>query len=40
MEVSVGGAGAQGYYDLYLMVTDNQGNRNVSRILRRDVFSF
>ena len=32
------GAGAQGYYDLYLMVTDNQGNRNVSRILRRDVF--
>ncbi|MEL0099709.1 MAG: Ig-like domain-containing protein, partial [Opitutae bacterium] len=32
------GAGAQGYYDLYLMVTDNQGNKNVSEILRRDVF--
>ena len=32
------GAGAQGYYDLYLAATDNQGNVNTSRVLRRDVF--
>ena len=31
-------AGPMGYYDLVAEATDNQGNKNVSKILRRDVF--
>ena len=31
-------AGPMGYYDLVAEAIDNQGNKNVSKILRRDVF--
>ena len=31
-------SGAMGYYDLTAEVIDNQGNKNVSHVLRRDVF--
>ena len=35
---SSGRAGAAGYYDVYFEVLDNQGNRNVSSVMRREVF--
>jgi len=31
-------SGAAGYYDVYFEVLDNQGNRNVSSLMRREVF--
>jgi hypothetical protein len=31
-------SGAAGYYDVYFEVLDNQGNRNVSSVMRREVF--
>ena len=30
--------GAAGYYDIFFEVLDNQGNRNVSSVMRREVF--